>query len=112
MNKFQAFFVNLNQDERLPKRDKSILMGMAGIVLIAPIIIPGWISEVGFVVSLMLLGTIGDYFFNYVDQRVLLSHYPWGMKSFTSIQRFARFLAIVAPSFITNQIWEYKRDIY
>jgi uncharacterized membrane protein YkvA (DUF1232 family) len=109
-NLFKAFLKEISNDPRIPLKDKKIILGILGIMLVRILFIPDWIPYFGILDILVLLGIIFDYFFGIIDQSLILSHYPWGMKSFASIRRFCLFIAFFAPSFITNHLWEYTRD--
>ena len=110
LNQIKAFLNETFKDPRIPFKDKKIILGILIIMAIRIIFIPDWIPYFGILDILVLLGIILDYFFGIIDQSLLLSHYPWGMKSFASIRRFCRFIAFFAPSFITNNLWEYTKD--
>jgi len=106
----KLFFIELSADKRLPQRDKKILILISFILLVRIIFIPDWILYFGILDILFLLGILVDYFFGVIDQRVILSHYPWGMKSFARLRRIASFLSLFAPSFIKDNLWQYTKD--
>ncbi len=113
----KTFFVDLKNfltatanDERIPLRDKKVLLAMVAL-LISPVdIIPDWIPVFGLIDDLIILGLILDYFFSVLDQAILLSHYPWGMKSFARLKRIARFMSFFVPNIIKDNLWKYTRD--
>jgi uncharacterized membrane protein YkvA (DUF1232 family) len=106
----KSFLTDTAQDERIPTRDKKVLLAMVAL-LISPIdIIPDWIPVIGLLDDLIILALISDYFFSVLDQSILLSHYPWGMKSFARIKRVARFLSFFVPNIIKDNLWKYTRD--
>lgn len=113
----KIFFTNLKNfltdtanDERIPMRDKKVLLAMVAL-LISPIdIIPDWIPVFGLLDDLIILSLILDYFFSVLDQSILLSHYPWGMKSFARIRRVAGVLSFFVPNIIKDNLWKYTRD--
>lgn len=104
------FLMNLANDSRIPSRDKKIISGLISFLFIRILFIPDWIPFFGVLDVLCLTGIVLDYFFGILDQNLILSHYPWGMKSFARIRRFSLFLAFFAPRFITNNLWEYTKD--
>jgi hypothetical protein len=110
LKELQFFISSTYQDQRIPERDKKIIVGILVILFIRVFFIPDWIPYFGILDVLFLIGIIGDYFFGILDQNLLLSHYPWGMKSFARIRRFAQFLAFFAPHFITDHLWEYTKE--
>jgi hypothetical protein len=111
-NEIKSFIIQLKEDDRLPNRDKKIILGML-ILIISPIdFIPDWIPLWGLCDDLLLLALLFDYFFNILDQSILLSHYPYGLKSFNQIQRIGKFIGGFSPNFIGDFLWQYKKDIY
>jgi hypothetical protein len=107
---FQTFIFDTYQDQRIPLRDKKIVIGILVILGIRIAFIPDWVPYFGILDVLFLIGLISDYFFGILDQNLLLSHYPWGMKSFARIRRVALFLAFFAPHSITDHLWEYTKE--
>ena len=104
------FIVNTANDERIPARDKKVLLVMIGL-LISPLdLIPDWIPVIGLLDDLIILSFILDYFFSVLDSRILLSHFPWDMKAFARLRAISRGLQFLVPKFIKNKIWKYVGD--
>lgn len=95
-------------DERIPDRDKKVLLALLALLLSPFDIIPDWLPFIGVIDDVVILAVVLDYFFNVLEDKILLSHYPWGMKSFTVIKRGARFIALMTPEFIKSKIWKYQ----
>jgi uncharacterized membrane protein YkvA (DUF1232 family) len=108
----KSFFEGVWQDERLPLQDKKILLVLLALIVSPIDFIPDWVPLYGLVDDLICLALISDYLFNVIDQQLLLSHYPWGMKSFARIRRIAGILSIFVPNFIANNLWKYVREPY
>lgn len=106
----KKFLSGTYNDARIPDRDKKVFLGMFIFLIARLLFIPDWIPHLGPLDVLILLGILGDYLVNVLDQNLLLSHYPWGMKSFARLKRAGEFLALFAPSFITNHLWLYTKD--
>ncbi len=106
----KLFFLGVSTDKRLPERDKKLLIVISLVLLVRIIFIPDWIPYLGILDILFMLGILVDYFFGVIDQRVMLSHYPWGMKSFARLRRIASFLSLFAPNFIKDNLWQYTKD--
>ena len=106
------FIKEVAGDERIPERDKKVVLAMLALVISPFDLIPDWIPIIGVLDDLVLIALILDYFFNILDQEILLSHYPWGMKSFVRIRRAARIIALLTPGFIKNRIWKYQPSVY
>ncbi len=106
------FIVNTANDERIPARDKKVLLVMIGL-LISPLdFIPDWIPVIGLLDDLIILSFILDYFFSVLDSHILLSHFPWNMKAFARLRAISRGLQFLVPKFIKNKIWKYVADPY
>ena len=109
-NQLKEFLNETAKDPRIPQRDKKLVVGILAVIVIRILFIPDWIPYIGILDILFLIGIVLDYFFGVIDQNLLLSHYPWGMKSFARIRRFSLFIAFFAPNFIKDNLWEYTKD--
>jgi len=106
------FIKTVAEDERIPARDKRVLLALVAL-LISPLdLIPDWIPVIGMLDDVMIVAIVLDYFFNVLDQEILLSHYPWGMKSFVTVRRLSRFISFLTPPFLKNRIWKYEASPY
>lgn len=108
--KLKNFLKDVAEDERIPMRDKKILAVLIGLIISPIDFIPDWIPLYGLVDDLIMLALIMDYFFNVIDQSILLSNYPWGMKSFARIRRVAGVFSFFVPNFIADNLWKYVRE--
>jgi uncharacterized membrane protein YkvA (DUF1232 family) len=99
-------------DERIPERDKKILLALLALIISPVDLIPDWIPIIGVMDDFVLLAIILDYFFNYIDQEILLSHYPWGMKSFVRIRRLCRMISLAVPGWVREKVWKFKPSVY
>jgi uncharacterized membrane protein YkvA (DUF1232 family) len=110
--KLKQFFKNIAADERIPKRDKKILLVFI-ILIVSPVdLIPDWIPFFGKVDDFLMLAFIFDYFFQTLDSRILLSLYPWDMKSFARLRAIGRFMNNFVPRSVKKNLWKYKADPY
>ena len=99
-------------DERIPPRDKKVVLALLAL-LISPLdIVPDWIPVIGLMDDVVILAIVLDYFFNILDQNILLSHYPWGMKSYIWLRRVARVITGMTPGFVKRWVWKYEADPY
>jgi uncharacterized membrane protein YkvA (DUF1232 family) len=106
------FLKNVAQDRRIPDRDKKVLLALI-ILVISPIdIIPDWIPIIGLLDDLFIIGIILDYFFEVLDPDTILSHYPWSMKSYVWLRRYASFLGTLTPRFVKKWLWKYTGSPY
>jgi len=106
------FLKMVSQDKRIPSRDKKVLIALIALIISPLDIIPDWIPIFGIMDDLLILALVLDYFFEVLDSEVLLSHYPWGMKSFTALRHFSRLVARLAPRTLKNLIWKYESSPY
>jgi uncharacterized membrane protein YkvA (DUF1232 family) len=107
-----AFVRAVAQDERIPARDKKILTALIALILSPIDIIPDWIPIFGVMDDVVILALILDYLFNVLDNEILLSHYPWTMKSFARVRRGARLITILTPQMLKDKIWQYQPSPY
>jgi len=106
------FIKNVAKDERIPERDKNVLLALIALIISPIDLIPDWIPIFGVMDDFVMIALVLDYFFNHIDQEILLSHYPWGMKSFVRIRRIARLVALVVPDSLKRKIWKFKPSVY
>ncbi len=107
-----SFIKNVATDSRIPESDKKVL-GALIILIVSPIdLIPDWIPIIGVMDDAIILAVVLDYLFNVLDTEILLSHYPWGMKSYTRMRKTAKFIAMLAPDFLKKKIWAYVGSPY
>ncbi|MES2962511.1 MAG: DUF1232 domain-containing protein [Bdellovibrionota bacterium] len=112
IKKLMEFIKAVAADERIPPRDKKVLLALTALVISPVDIIPDWIPVIGMLDDVILVAVILDYLFNVLDTEILLSHYPWGMKSFTRTRNAARLIAVITPNWIKKRIWKYEGSIY
>jgi len=106
------FVKNVANDPRIPEADKKVLAGLI-VLIVSPIdLIPDWIPVIGVMDDVVVLAVVLDYLFNVLDSEILLSHYPWGMKSFARLRATAKVLAILAPGPLKRKIWNYVGTPY
>lgn len=108
----KEFLVNVANDPKIPARDKKVLLAMIALVISPFDIIPDWIPIFGVLDDIIILAIIMDYFFRVLDSQVLLSHWPWGMKSFAKVRAVARTLEFFVPRFIKKKLWKYVGEPY
>jgi uncharacterized membrane protein YkvA (DUF1232 family) len=105
-----GFLKNVAHDERIPSKDKKILLAMIALIISPFDIIPDWLPLVGQIDDLIMIAFILDYFFQVLDSRILLSHWPWDMKSFARVRAMARVLQFFVPRYVKKRMWSYVGD--
>ena len=109
-NDLIIFVKGIWEDSKIPEQDKKIVLILAALIVSPVDFIPDWLPLYGLIDDLIYLALICDYFFNVVDQQIILSHYPWGMKSFARIRRIAGIFSFFVPNFLTDNLWKYARE--
>ncbi|MGE0525848.1 MAG: YkvA family protein [Bdellovibrionales bacterium] len=107
-----AFVQNVAKDPRIPEADKRILLVLIGLILSPIDLIPDWLPVVGVVDDFVILGIVLDYFFTHLDQEILLSHYPWGMRSYLRARQVARLISLFTPGWMKKKVWSFKPSVY
>ncbi len=106
------FLVNTSKDERIPSRDKKIIVALIALMISPFDIVPDWIPIFGVLDDVIILSIILDYFFSVLDSRILLSHFPWNMKAFARLRSIARALNMFVPRFVKKRLWSYVGEAY
>ncbi len=106
------FIQNVANDSRIPLKDKKIILIILALIVSPIDIIPDWIPVIGLLDDFVLLAVVLDYFFNHIERSLLLSHFPWSLKTFLRIQRVAVAISWLTPSWIKNKIWTYRPSVY
>jgi len=112
MKKMIEFIKNVANDDRIPARDKKVVLALLALIVSPLDLIPDWIPIIGLVDDVVMLALILDYFFEVLDQEILLSHYPWGMKSFVRLRRWSRFISQLTPTWVKENIWKFQPSVY
>jgi uncharacterized membrane protein YkvA (DUF1232 family) len=106
--KLIGFIQAVAQDPRIPARDKKVILGLLTVIVSPFNLIPAWIPLIGALDEAVLLALIIDYFFSVLDDEVLLTHYPWDMKSFLWVKRTAKVVSLATPDWLKKRIWKYE----
>lgn len=107
-----VFIKDVSKDPRIPDRDKVVLAALVALIISPFDIIPDWIPVFGLLDDIVILALVLDYLFRVLDSELLLSHYPWGMKSFLRIKRASTFISKLAPGFLKDRLWSYTQSPY
>jgi hypothetical protein len=110
--KKKAFLVDTANDERIPSRDKKVLLAMVALLISPFDIIPDWIPFFGVLDDVIILSLIMDYFFSVLDSKIILSHFPWDMKAYSRLKRMATLMQSFVPKFLKKKLWAYIGDPY
>jgi len=106
----KMFITNLFTDKRLPLRDRTLIIIFI-FLLISPIdFIPDWVPFFGLLDDFMMMAIIFNYLFKVLDSRIILSHYPWGMKSYARLKAISQIADFFIPFALKKKMWKYKAD--
>jgi len=99
-------------ETEIPKRDKKIHLFLL-VLIVSPLdAVPDWIAWYGLIDDVFYFAIIGDFYFNILDSRIFLTHFPSNMKNYAKMKRiFTAFDFLIPHGFMTS-FWKYKRDIY
>ncbi len=112
LSQLKGFIQNLAKDQRIPSRDKKLILILT-FLLVSPFdFIPDWVPFFGLLDDFFILAILFNYFFNVLDSRLMLSHYPWSMKSYSRLRAISKLLEILVPRIMKKNIWKYKADPY
>lgn len=106
------FLTNTANDERIPSRDKKIVLALVALIISPLDLIPDWIPIIGLLDDVIVLSVVLDYFFSVLDSRILLSHFPWDMKAFARLRGISRALQFLVPRFLKKKLWTYVGEPY
>ena len=112
LKKIIEFVKNVSADPRIPDRDKKVILVCVGLVVSPIDIIPDWIPIIGLLDDMVIIAIVLDYLFEVLDQDILLSHYPFGMKSFVRLRRFSRMVSWMTPAWAKQRLWKYEKSPY
>ncbi|MEQ1876488.1 MAG: DUF1232 domain-containing protein [Bdellovibrionia bacterium] len=107
-----AFLKAVATDPRIPAQDKAVIATCLALIVSPIDLIPDWIPIIGWIDDFVILAIVLDYFANHLDQDIILSHYPWGMKSYVRLRKGAQLIASMTPSVVKGKIWSFKPDVY
>jgi len=106
------FLKGLFSDERLPQRDKIVLI-LLSVLVVSPFdFIPDWFPIIGQLDDLVMIGLISDYIFHYLDDEIPLSHWPHQLKYFVWLKTFFTPFAFLAPKMIRKKLFKFKPRPY
>jgi hypothetical protein len=110
--KLKSFLVDTANDERIPMRDKKVLLAMVALIISPLDLIPDWIPVLGMIDDLIILSFILDYFLSVLDSQIILSHFPWDMKAYTRLKKIANAMQFLVPQALKKKIWKYVGEPY
>lgn len=112
LNTLAGFIRAVAEDQRIPSRDKKVILALLALVLSPVDLIPDWIPFFGWLDDFVIIAIVLDYFFEVLDQEIILSHYPWDMKSYVWLRRAARMITRFAPEGFKRWVWKFEGSPY
>ena len=100
---------NVWLDPRIPTRDRWVIC-ISFFLIISPFdIVPDFIPFVGFLDDLVIASFIADYFFNRLDENIILDHFNGGRKRFMTLKAFIGRVCKISPQHLLHFLWKYKK---
>ena len=110
--KLVQFIKDVASDDRIPSRDKKVILALLALVLSPIDFIPDWIPIFGVIDDVVIIAIVCDYFFEILDQNILLSHFPWDMKWYARVRRLSRLVSRLTPKLVQQTIWKFEGSPY
>lgn len=107
IQKLKKFLTDLYRDNRIPNRDKFLILILIALIISPVDFIPDWFPLIGQLDDLMMISLVLDYFFAVLDHKVILTHYPWSLKSFTRLRLMSKPFQFFIPKQVKKKIWKY-----
>ena len=96
-------------DRRIPTRDRWVI-AVSTFLIISPLdIIPDVIPVVGVIDDLILISFILDYFFNRLEDSVILDHFPFNKTRFYTFKSMIGNICKISPQHMLHFLWKYKK---
>ena len=109
VSQFFGCIKNIWLDRRIPTRDRWVIAG-ATFLIISPLdIIPDVIPVIGVVDDLILISFILDYFFNRLEDNIILDHFPFNKNYFYSLKQTIGNICKISPQHMLHFLWKYKK---
>jgi uncharacterized membrane protein YkvA (DUF1232 family) len=110
--KIIQFVKDVAGDERIPDKDKKIVLAFLALIISPIDLIPDWIPVIGLLDDLILFSLILDYYFRVLDSEILLKHYPFDMKSYMRLKRTSQVFSSIVPRWLARRVWSYTGSPY
>jgi len=96
-------------DPRIPTRDRWVIAGCL-LLIISPFdFLPDFIPVLGVLDDLILISFVLDYFFNRLDENIILDHLNGGRKRFLAAKAFVGRICKISPQHALHFLWKYKK---
>ena len=112
IKKLVQFIKDVANDERIPSRDKKVVLALLALIVSPIDIIPDWIPIFGLMDDIVMLAIVLDYFFEVLDQEIILSHFPWNMKKYQWLRQLSRVVSRLTPTSVKKSIWKFEGSPY
>lgn len=106
---FLSSLKNVWFDSRIPSRDRWVI-GFSLFLILSPLdLLPDMIPVIGVIDDLILLSFVLDYFFNRLDENIILDHFEGGRKRFYTTKAFVGRLCKISPQHVLHFLWKYEK---
>lgn len=111
VSQFFGCIKNVWLDSRIPTRDRWVVAA-ATFLIISPLdIIPDFIPVVGVIDDLILVSFILDYFFNRLEDKIILDHFPFNKTRFYAFKSVIGNICKISPQHMLHFLWKYKKPV-
>ena len=107
-DRFLRFIKNVWLEPRIPTRDRWIIAICLFLILSPFDILPDFIPVIGVIDDLIILSFVLDYFFNRLDDSVILDHFPYNFKRFYNFRYLVSKINKISPQSMLHWLWKYK----
>ena len=109
IGQFFSCIKNVWFDRRIPTRDRWVI-AVVTFLIISPLdIIPDVIPVVGVIDDLILISFVLDYFFNQLEDNVILDHFPFNKNRFYAFKTMIGNICKISPQHMLHFLWKYKK---
>ncbi len=109
VSQFFSCIKNIWLDRRIPTRDRWVI-AVTTFLIISPLdIIPDVIPVIGVVDDLILISFILDYFFNRLEDSIILDHFTFNKNYFYSFKKTIGNICKISPQHMLHFLWKYKK---
>ena len=100
---------NIWFDSRIPSRDRWLIAACLFLIISPLDFLPDVIPVVGVIDDLIIITFVLDYFFNRLDENIILDHLEGGKKRFYAAKAFIGKACKISPQHMLHFLWKYKK---
>ncbi len=109
IGQFFSCIKNVWFDPRIPTRDRWVVAASLFLIVSPVDFIPDVIPIIGVVDDLILISFVLDYFFNRLEDNIILDHFPFNKSKFYFFKNFIGKICQISPQHMLHFLWKYKK---